>query len=189
MPERLLSVPSFIGEETDSFTTDPRGREMFLEQFLFWVHGVSAAAWFGAILYRTLIVDPKAFGYFRDRAEYERFSTHLAGGMRYVVSAGLLTCGLSGFVLLGLRWNAAKEEWLILMAAKVGVWLMACRLFAYVSWVHWSWRCFAAPHEFRAYRRQGIVLATCMVLLAGSGFILGQACRLTYAFGTISIAP
>jgi hypothetical protein len=149
-----------------------------LEQFLFWVHGLSAAAWFGAIFYRTLVVDPKAFGYFRDRAEYERFSTHLAHGMRYLVTAGLLTCGLSGFALFGLRWEAATGEWFTVMAAKVAVWLAACGLFAYVSWVHWPWRSFAAPEEFRAYRRQGIALAAGMVLLSGAGFVLGQACRL-----------
>ncbi len=153
---------------------------MFLEQLLLWAHGVSAAAWFGAIFYRTLIVDPKAFGYFRDRTEYERFSTHLAHGMRYVVTAGLLTCGLSGFALLGLKWQSASDGWLALMAAKVVVWLLACGLFTYVSWVHWPWRSLAAPEEFRAYRRQGIILAAGMVLLSGTGFILGQACRLAH---------
>lgn len=65
-----------------------------LEQFLYWVHGLSAAAWFGGIFYRTLVVDPKAYRYFVDRAEYERFSTHLAHGMRYFVTAGLLTGSL-----------------------------------------------------------------------------------------------
>jgi hypothetical protein len=149
-----------------------------LEQFLFWVHGMSAAAWFGAIFYRTLVVDSKAFTYFRDRAEYERFSTHLAHGMRYLVSAGLLTGGLSGFALMGLRWRPDDGVWLGLMAAKVAVWLAACGLFAYVSWVHWPWRAFAAPDEFRAYRRQGIRLAAGMVLLSAAGFALGQACRL-----------
>lgn len=79
-----------------------------LEQLLFWVHGLSSAAWFGAIFYRTLVVDSKAFTYFADRAEYERFSTHLAHGMRYFVTAGLLTCGLSGFTLAGLRWDASN---------------------------------------------------------------------------------
>jgi len=148
-----------------------------LEQFLFWVHGLSAAAWFGGIFYRTLVIDPKAFHYFRDRAEYERFSTHLAHGMRSLVIAGLLTCGLSGFVLLGLRWDAAQNHLLGLMGAKIVVWLLACGLFAYVSWVHWPWRAFAAAAEYRAYRRQGIVLAAGMVLLAGTGFVLGQACR------------
>jgi putative copper export protein len=149
-----------------------------LEQFLVWVHGLSAAAWFGAIFYRTLVIDPKAFAYFRDRAEYERFSTHLAHGMRYLVVAGLLTCGLSGFALVGLRWESAGGAWLGLVGAKVVVWLLACGLFAYVSWVHWPWRAFASPAEFRAYRRQGIVLALGMVILAGTGLALGQAWRL-----------
>ena len=149
----------------------------FLEQFLFWVHGVSAAAWFGAIFYRTLVVDPKAFGYFRDRAEYERFSTHLAHGMRYLVTAGLLTCGLSGFALLGLKWDSASDGWRGLMVSKVGVWLAACGLFTYVSWVHWPWRALAAPEEFARYRRDGQLLAYGMVILAGTGFALGQAAR------------
>ena len=149
-----------------------------LEQFLYWMHGLSAAAWFGAIFYRTFVIDPKAFSYFPDRAEYERFTTHLTHGMRYLVIAGLLTCGLSGFALLGLRWEAATSNLLGLVGAKIVVWLLACGLFAYVSWVHWPWRTFATPAEFRTYRRQGIALAVGMVLLAGTGFALGQAWRL-----------
>ena len=148
-----------------------------LEQFLYWVHGLSAAAWFGGIFYRTLVIDPKAFRYFRDRAEYERFSTHLAHGMRYLVTAGILTCGISGFALVGLRWESTGTDLAGLIGAKIVVWLLACGLFAYVSWVHWPWRAFASPREFRRYRREGIVLAAAMVMLSGAGFALGQACR------------
>jgi len=152
-----------------------------LEQFLFWVHGLSSAAWFGAIFYRTMVVEPKSYRFFADRAEYERFSAHLADGMRYVVTAGLLTCGLSGFALLGVRWDGTNTAWLGLMVAKTSVWFAACGLFTYVSWVYWSWRVFATPEESRAYRKQGIILAASMVLLAGTGFALGQACRLAHA--------
>jgi hypothetical protein len=148
-----------------------------LEQFLFWVHGLSAAAWFGAIFYRALVVDGKAFTFFANRRDYEHFSTHMAHNMRYFVTAGLLTCGLSGFALLGLKWDGASGEWLLLMAAKAGVWLAACGLFTYVSWVHWPWRSLAAPEEFTHYRKQGQRLAYGMVVLAGTGFALGQACR------------
>ncbi len=149
-----------------------------LEQLLVWAHGLSAAAWFGAIAYRAAVVEYKSFRFFRDAADYERFSTHMAHGMRYLVTAGLLTCGLSGFALLGLRWDGENAAWLALMAAKTAVWLAACGLFTYVSWVHWPWRSLAAPHEFAAYRRAGIRLAFTMVALAGTGFALGQACRL-----------
>jgi hypothetical protein len=149
-----------------------------LEQLLFWMHGLSAAAWFGSIFYRTLVIDSKTYSYFPARSEYERFSTHLAHGMRYFVIAGLLTCGLSGFALLGLRWDGSNSTWLALMAAKTCVWLGACGLFTYVSWVHWPWRSLAAPAEFPRYRRQGQRLALAMVVLAGVGFALGQAGRL-----------
>lgn len=148
-----------------------------LEQLLFWVHGLSGAAWFGAIFYRTLVVDAKAFTFFASATDYEYFSNHLAHNMRYFVSAGLLTCGLSGFALLGLRWDGSNAVWLALMAAKAAAWLGAGALFTYVSWVHWPWRACAAPAEFAAYRKQGQRLAAAMVLLAGTGFALGQACR------------
>jgi uncharacterized membrane protein len=149
-----------------------------VEQLLFWCHGLSAAAWFGAIFYRTFIIDPKSFRYFEDRADYERFNTFLVHGMRYVVIAGLLTCGLSGFVLAGMRWDSTRDVWVGLMIAKLVVWVLASALFTYVSWVHWVYRSVAAPHEYRYYRREGIVLAVGMVLLCGTGFALGQACRL-----------
>jgi uncharacterized membrane protein len=149
-----------------------------LEQGLFWVHGMSAAAWFGAIFYRTAVVDGKAFRYFRDKADYERYSTHLAHGMRYVVTAGMLVCAASGFALAGLRWNPDNASWLGLIGAKVVVQLLAVVLFAYVSYVHWPWRSVAAPDEFDRYRREGQWLAASMVALSGIGFVLGQACRL-----------
>lgn len=148
-----------------------------LEQFLFWVHGLSAAAWFGAIFYRTVVIDGKAFAFFAERRDYEHFSTHLAHNMRYFVIAGLLTCGLSGFVLVGLKWDGANFAWLALISAKAVVWLAAFGLFTYVSWVHWPWRAMAAPEEFEQYRQDGQRLAYGMVVLAGMGFLLGQACR------------
>lgn len=153
----------------------------YVEQLLFWVHGLSAAAWFGAIFYRTFVVDGKALSYFPDRAGYERFTTHMAHGMRYTVTAGLLICGLSGFGLLGMRWDGSNTLWVGLMAAKAAVWLAACGLFTYVSWVHWPWRSLAAPEESPRYRREGQALAAGMVLLAGTGFALGQACRLAHS--------
>ena len=148
-----------------------------LEPFLYCVHGLSAAAWFGAIFYRAAVVDGKALSFFARRSDYEHFSTHMAHNMRYFVIAGLLTCGLSGFALLGLKWDGASAAWLALAGAKSAVWLGALGLFTYVSWVHWPWRALAAPEEFTHYRRQGQRLAYAMVILAGAGFALGQGAR------------
>ncbi len=144
-----------------------------LEQSLLAVHQLSAAAWFGALVYRLLFVDPKSLQFFRQESDHERFSLHLANGMRGVVLAALLTCGLSGFTLLGLRWTNTVG-WLTLMGVKAAAWMGAFALFAYISWVFWPRRVFAIEAEYRRVRGQGIVLAVTMIALAGLGIVLGQ---------------
>ena len=151
-----------------------------LEQVLLWAHGLSGAAWFGAIFYRTATVDRKVKSYCPEPAEYERLSIHLAHNMRYMVWGGILTCGLSGFALVGLRWQPENEAWLGLMGAKVVVWLAAVGLFCYVSYRHWPWRALAAPTESDRYRAEAQRLAWLMVALSAMGFLLGQACRLAW---------
>lgn len=137
------------------------------------VHHLSAAAWFGALVYRAFFVEPKARRFFNGGAEYERFSLELAHGMRYVVMFALATCGLSGFVLIGLKWNSS-DSWQALIAGKAGLWIAACALFTYISWVFWPRRVFAIPSEWRRVNRQGFILAVTMIAIAASGFLLGQ---------------
>jgi len=100
-----------------------------LELLLLWMHGLSGAAWFGAICYKTFVIDSKAFSYFPHRPDYERFSTHLAHGMRYLVIAGLAVCGASGFALAWVKWSEIGDWRFGLLAAKVAVWLAAAALF------------------------------------------------------------
>jgi hypothetical protein len=137
------------------------------------VHLLSAAAWFGALVYRAFFVDPKASQFLQGGPDFERFSLHLADGMRHVVMLALVTCGLSGFVLAGLRWSAA-DGWLALMAGKTGLWAVAFALFAYISWVYWPRRVFATAADWPALRRQGLALALAMIGIAGLGIVLGQ---------------
>lgn len=148
-----------------------------LDLLLLWMHGLSGAAWFGAIFYKTFIIDARAFSFFPHRPDYERFSTHLAHGMRYLVIAGLVVCGASGFALAIVKWNSIGDVRFALLVAKVLVWVAAAVLFTYVSWVHWPWRVFASPEEMPRYRTQGRWLAAGMVALTGAGFALGQAMR------------
>jgi hypothetical protein len=150
-----------------------------LELLLLWMHGLSGAAWFGAIFYKTFIIDAKAFSYFPHRPDYERFSTHLAHGMRHLVIAGLSVCGLSGFALTAVKWDSIGDTAFALLVAKLAVWIAAGALFSYVSWVHWPWRIFASPEEMPRYRTEGRWLAIGMVILTGAGVALGQAMRWT----------
>lgn len=151
---------------------------MIAEQILYWAHGLSGAAWFGAIAYRTFAVDRKVATYFADPVECERFSLHLAHNMRYPVWAGLLTCAASGAILMGLKWDAGHGPWVGLMAAKVVAWGLACGLFCYVSYVFWPARSLAPAEKFPDFRRLNFRLSLAMVGLAAAGFLLGQACRL-----------
>lgn len=144
-----------------------------METALAAIHLLSSAAWFGSLIYRVLFVDPKAARFFEHGADFERFSLDLAHGMRYVVMLALAACGLSGFALAGLRWNTS-EPWQTTMLAKVALWLVACVLFAYISWVHWPRRVFADASEWRRVRRQGVALAVVMVGIAATGMVLGQ---------------
>jgi uncharacterized membrane protein len=153
-----------------------------LEHSLAAIHMLSAAAWLGALVYRVFFVDRKATKFFQRESEYERYSLDLAHGMRYVVMAALIACGLSGFVMAGLRWNAS-ESWLSIMVAKTVLWMIASALFAYISWVFWPRRVFADASEWPGLRRQGLLLSLVMIGIAALGMVLGQIAQ------TLAIAP
>src|SRR5262249_54567952 len=133
----------------------------WLDRVLALVHLLSGAAWFGALVYRTFFVDPKSRRFFTRSGDYEHFSLYLADGMRIVVTAALLACGLSGFALLGLRWTPTTG-WLALMVIKAVVWLVALVVFVYISWVYWPHRVFAVGADVAALRRQGLALSLVM---------------------------
>jgi len=144
-----------------------------LEHALRAIHLLSAAAWFGSLVYRVFVVDRKMASFFGGGSEYERFALHLAHGMRYVVLAALVTCGLSGFALAGIHWNASVE-WQSLMAMKMALWVLAFALFGYISWVYWPRRVFTDASEWNAIRRRGLVLSLAMIGIAGLAMVLGQ---------------
>jgi hypothetical protein len=147
-----------------------------IERALLAAHVLSSAAWFGALVYRAFFVDPAARRFFARGGDYEHFALQLADGMRYVVLAALLTCGLSGLGLLALRWPAPPRH-LALMGGKAAVWAAALAVFAYISWVFWPRRVFAVEAEHAAIHRQGLALALVMIALAGLGILLGQLGR------------
>lgn len=143
------------------------------EQSLLAAHLLSGAAWFGALVYRTFFVDPKSRAFFQRGRDFESYSLHLADGMRFVVLLALLTSGLTGFALLGLRWNA-DAAWQARMAVKAVAWLLAFCVFVYISWVYWPRRLFATESEYPAIRRQGLALSLVMIGFAAVGLVLGQ---------------
>lgn len=149
---------------------------LLFEQALLLAHLLSGAAWFGALVYRTFFVDPKAKAFFAQVGQFEHFSLKLAHGMRYVVMLALVVCGISGFCLLGLKWQPAAQ-WQMLMYIKIGIWLLAFAIFAYISWVFWPYRVFATAEELPVMHNQGFVLAFTMIVLSALGLALGQLAK------------
>ena len=148
----------------------------FLVSVLLAVHLLSGAAWFGALVYRLFFVEPKSQSFFKNWLEYESFSLNLAHGMRYIVMVSLICCGVSGFILLGLRWENSSAWWTIQLV-KVGLWMLAFAIFIYISWVYWPKRVFIDESTRKRLGKQGFALAFVMIVLSGSGLLLGQLSR------------
>jgi len=146
------------------------------EHLLAAAHLLSGTAWFGALVYRTFFVDSKALKFFKTDGEFEHFSLALSHNMRYVVLLSLVTCGVSGFVLAGLRWNPS-QGWLTLIGVKTALWFVAFGLFGYISWSFWPKRVFATGDEVKTLRRQGFVVSVVMIGIAAAGMVLGQVAK------------
>jgi uncharacterized membrane protein len=137
-------------------------------------HVLAGAAWLGAMVYSYFVLHPRARSYFPRDADFEPFIAAVSRGARYPVLAGLALIGLSGMGLLLVRWPGSPPlTWLVLMAAKVLLFLAAVGLFGYVSWRLWPARIFALPAEVPGLQKTFRRVARVMILLAGLGMALG----------------
>ena len=141
------------------------------------VHLLSVASWFGALVYRTFVVNVRAKVYFDDRdREYEEFMLVLTDGARHVVLAALLVGGLSGVGLLALRWHRlADPTWTTLLLAKFALYGVMFAGFVYISWWLWPRRALALPAEFPAEQRHAQLVALVMLGLLTLAMLLGIA--------------
>jgi uncharacterized membrane protein len=137
------------------------------------IHYLAGAVWFGALIYRTFFVDPRAKRFFERPQQYEHYALNLAQGMRWVVLLALVITGATGFTLVGLRWQD-DAMWQRLMLAKVIIWIVALGIFAYISWVYWPQRVFMVPSESKRLNAQGLGLALGMIAISGLGILLGR---------------
>ena len=149
----------------------------WLHAALLAVHLLSVAAWFGALIYRTFVVNVRARIYFdkRDR-DYEEFMLVLTDGARRVVLAALLAGGLSGVGLLALRsQRLADPVWAAMLLTKSALFALLFAGFVYISWWLWPRRSFALPAEFPAEQRHSHVVALVMLGLLTVAMLLGIA--------------
>ena len=133
------------------------------------IHAGLAAAWLGGMAYSLFVVQPKlARFYAGDEESRETLTITIASGNRWKVLGLIAVIGVSGLVLWSLT---SAPAWIIV--TKVVLLIVASGIFWYVSWRHWPRRVFATASERPGFQRRLRLLATIMLVLAGTAFALG----------------
>lgn len=133
------------------------------------VHAGLAAAWVGGMAYSLFVVQPKLRRFFAaDDETREALTAVIASGNRWKVLGLVGAIAATGAVLL---WLTDSPLWILL--AKAVLLVVATGIFWYVSWRHWPRRIFATARERPDLDRQLRLLATTMLVLAGTAFALG----------------
>jgi uncharacterized membrane protein len=142
------------------------------------IHVLATGAWFGAMLYSLVVLQPRAMLYFDRPQEFENFIAAVSDGARSKV---LWAAGLSALSGAGMAVATWPEEnstaWVLLGAVKIVLLLLALVVFGYASWRLWPARVMATREEIPrfqvAFRRVGLAMLT----LIGSAAVLGVAMR------------
>lgn len=138
------------------------------------VHTLAGAAWFGAMFYSLMVLQPKAKAYFENDPKFEDFIATISRGARWKVLSAFAIVLLSGVALILLaRPEPMSVWWLTLIALKTAAFVIALAIFCYASWRLWPARIFATTEEIPAiqqrFRRIGITL----LILVGLAMALG----------------
>jgi putative copper export protein len=142
------------------------------------IHVLATSAWFGAMLYSLVVLQPRATLYFDRPEEFENFITAVSDGARWKVLAVAGLSALSGVAIALVTWPEENSTaWILLGALKVALLLLALAVFGYASWRLWPARVLATREEIPgfqvAFRRVGWAMLT----LIGSAAVLGVAMR------------
>jgi uncharacterized membrane protein len=140
------------------------------------LHALAGAGWFGSMLYSLAVLQPRAMRYFGRPEEFESFITAVSHGARWKVMAafGMMALSGAGLWMLNPR-RPPSSLWLVVIAAKAALLLLALGVFMYTSWRLWPARVFAAPSEIPAFQRRFRVIGGIMITLIGLNLALGVA--------------
>jgi uncharacterized membrane protein len=95
------------------------------------IHVLATSAWFGAMLYSLVVLQPRAMLYFDRPEEFENFITAVSDGARWKVLAVAGLSALSGVGIAVVTWPEENSTaWLLLGALKVALLLLALLVFS-----------------------------------------------------------
>lgn len=145
-----------------------------LNSLLAMVHALAGAAWFGAMFYSLLVLQPRARRYFDRPAEFEVFIATLSQGARWTMLAAFGIIGVTGVgLVLSHSLESASRSWLLLVGLKALIFFAAFGLFVYVSWRLWPARVLALDDEIPRFQKVSRRLAATMLVLVGLSIALG----------------
>jgi len=142
------------------------------------LHVLAGAAWFGAMFFSLMLLQPRARRFFGDDEKFEFFIASISQGARWKVLSALALIAASGagLVLLLSRQRISREWW-ILIGVKIVLMVMAMGIFWYASWRLWPRRIFASADELPAIRRRFAAVGISLILIAGASMALGLLAR------------
>lgn len=150
-----------------------------LRTVLLLVHVGVTAAWFGAMLYSLVVVQPRLAEFFADVDEREDFATVLAAGARWRVLGLAVALALSGAGLTAIELDEADDPsgaWIALIVAKTALLAVAVALFTYVSWRLWPSRLLAhmsGSSELEQIQARFRMIAVAIATSIAGGLIAG----------------
>lgn len=136
------------------------------------VHVIASAGLLGAMGYSIGVVQPRARRFFENAKDFEEFTAFISHGARWKMLGTLALIALTGALLIIFHSHQAAHGWLALIAAKVGILLIATLVFCYASWRLWPARIFASPEEIPIFQRRFRIVGYTMITMVVLEFIL-----------------
>lgn len=144
------------------------------ESALVLVHVLGGGVWIGAMAFSIFILHPRAESYFARAIDFEYFIFHVVHGARWKVAAGVGAIAASGAALALSPGHAPLDgATLALVTAKLACFGLSAGGFAYVSWVLWPRRAFAAPAELPALKQHFWRVGVMMIVANVANMTLG----------------
>lgn len=145
-------------------------------------HVLASAAWFGAMFYSLSVLQPRARQYFSRDDELEEFTARLAHGSRAKVLAALGVIGVTGALLIPFTRPAAVDRrWVVLIAVKIALLVLAAVVFAVATYRLWPQRVFTPPDQLPRVRRQFLIVQVTLLTIATLAIALGVAAHIPWA--------
>jgi putative copper export protein len=138
------------------------------------VHVLAGAAWFGAMLYIVVVLHPHAKQYCASDTQFEEFIATLSHDARWKVLSACVIIAVTGIGLVVIRPTEPDSgAWMVMLAFKVTVFVMALALFVYASWRLWPARIFATPEEIPKWQNTFVTVVKLLIVVVAASFVLG----------------